>query len=93
MDHWPTHQETPREWRALAGQSEAFCGCVAERLGPNITSENLETLRVAIETSINGEVLDASPASGEPADAATREALIQCATRSAVQGAIGDTGN
>ncbi|GAM97000.1 hypothetical protein U91I_00621 [alpha proteobacterium U9-1i] len=77
----------------LAGQSEAFCGCVAERLGPDLTSEHLDALRAAVAASVNGEGPPASSESAEPLDAATRQALVQCATRAAIDGAVGDAGN
>lgn len=77
----------------LAGQSEAFCGCVAERLGPDLTSEHVEALRAAVAASVSGQGLEASGDGGEPIDAATREALVQCATRAAIDGAVGQAGS
>ena len=77
----------------LAGQSEAFCGCVAERLGPDLTSEHVEALRLAVAASVSGQGFEASGEGSEPIDAATRQALVQCATRAAIDGAVGDAGN
>lgn len=77
----------------LAGQTEAFCGCVAERLGPDLTVEHVAALRDAVAASVSGEGSEASGESAQPIDAATRQALVQCATRAAIDGAAGDTGN
>lgn len=77
----------------LAGQSEAFCTCASERLGPNITGEHVDAFRTAIAATINGEPLDAADADGEAIDPATREAIVQCATTAAIQGAVNEAGN
>ena len=95
----------------LAGQSEAFCGCVAERLGPKIASEHIGVLREAVTAGVNGQSLEPPGASPEseraasagsasedqdsaaPLDASTRQALVQCATRAAIDGAVGEAGN
>lgn len=77
----------------LAGQSEAFCGCVAERLGPDVTREHVEALRAAVEASVAGQGVETAGEGGEPIDAATRQALVQCATRAAIDGAVGEAGN
>ena len=76
----------------LAGQSEAFCGCLSERLGPEITPERIEAFSEAVRASITGQTAGAeSEAAG--LDDATRQAFVQCATRAAIDGAVNEGGN
>ena len=74
---------------ALAGQSEAFCGCLSERLGPEITPERIEAFTEAVRASVTGERTsgESDPAG---ADDATRQAVVQCATRAAIDGAVNE---
>jgi formylmethanofuran:tetrahydromethanopterin formyltransferase len=74
----------------LAGQSEALCGCVQERLGRDITPEHVEILTEVVRASLDGQGVEAATQSAEGVDAATREALLQCATTAAIQGAMGE---
>lgn len=74
----------------LAGQSEALCSCVQERLGPDITPEHIEILTEAVRASLDGQGVDAATQSAEGIDTATREALLQCTTTAAIQGAMGE---
>jgi hypothetical protein len=68
----------------LAGQSEAFCGCIQTELGATLTKETLDSAVSVIKTSIGGDVGKAAE-SATNIDPKTREALTKCA----VQGAIG----
>ena len=77
----------------LAGQSEIFCGCVQDSLGSEMTGEHLETLKSVVSESLNGAGLQAAVETAGGVDAETRDALVQCATNAAVQGALGEAGN
>jgi hypothetical protein len=77
----------------LAGQTEAFCGCVQDRLGSEITGEHLEALETVVSESLSGEGLPAAIETAGNIDAPTREALVQCATTAAVEGALSEAGN
>ncbi len=77
----------------LAGQSEALCGCVQERLGPDITPEHVEALTEVVRASLDGRGIEAAAQSAEGVDAATREALVQCTTNAAIQGVVGESAN
>lgn len=72
----------------LAGQSAAFCNCLSERLGPDITPEHVDALSAAVRATLEGEALETASQASETVDAATREALVQCATRAAIEGAV-----
>ncbi|WP_325062458.1 hypothetical protein [Vitreimonas sp.] len=74
----------------LAGQSEAFCGCVQERLGSRITREHVDAITGVARDALSGEGMEAAARTAENIDPATRDALIQCATQTAIQGALGD---
>ncbi len=77
----------------LAGQSEVFCGCVSDSLGAELTGEHLETLKNVVSESLNGQGLQSAVETAGGVDAETRDALVQCATEAAVQGAISEAGN
>ncbi|MBY0567509.1 MAG: hypothetical protein K2P70_09365 [Hyphomonadaceae bacterium] len=77
----------------LAGQSEAFCGCVQERLGPEITQEHLDAITGIAQRTVEGGSLETAAEEAQNVDPATREALVQCATQAAVQGIVGEAGN
>lgn len=77
----------------LAGQSEVFCGCVQDSLGSEITGEHLETLKNVVTESLSVEGLPAAIEKAGNVDAQTSEALVQCATKAAVEGALGEAGN
>lgn len=77
----------------LAGQSEAFCGCVQERLGPEITQEHLDAITGVAQRTVEGGSLETAAEEAQNVDPATREALVQCATQAAVQGIVGEGGN
>ncbi|UPT62849.1 MAG: hypothetical protein M0D54_21420 [Hyphomonadaceae bacterium JAD_PAG50586_4] len=73
----------------LAGQSEAFCGCVQERLGPQITEEHVTAITTVARETLEGRSVEAAAESASNIDPTTRDALVQCATHAAVQGALG----
>jgi hypothetical protein len=77
----------------LAGQSEAFCGCVQTRLGSDLTREHVESLTDVIGRAASGEGLEAAAEGVSSADPAVRDAIVQCATNAAVQGALGEGEN
>jgi len=74
----------------LAGQSEAFCGCVQERLGARITREHLEDVTGVVTEAVRSGSIEGAARGASNIDPATRDALIQCATTSAVQGMLGE---
>lgn len=74
----------------LAGQSEAFCGCVQERMGSRITGEHLEDITGVVAGAVQSGSIEGAARSASDIDPATRDALIQCATHAAVQGALGE---
>lgn len=77
----------------LAGQTEAFCGCVKDSLGSRITGEHLDALKTVFSESLSGEGLSAAIEKASSVDAPTREALVQCATAAAIEGALAEAGN
>lgn len=77
----------------LAGQSEAFCGCVQERLGSRITREHIDAITGVVRETLSGEGVEAAAHGAQNIDPATRDALIQCAAHAAVQRALGEPGN
>jgi hypothetical protein len=77
----------------LAGQSEAFCACVQERLGPEITQEHLDAITGVARRTVEGQSVETAAEEAQNVDPTTRDALVQCATTAAIQGAIGEAGN
>lgn len=74
----------------LAGQSEAFCGCVDERLGSKLDARQLDALsKVVVEAVRTGSVAAAAEGS-DALSPETRQALAQCAARAAVTGVVGE---
>ncbi len=74
---------------ALAGQSEAFCSCISERLGPEATPKRVTD---AIRVGTTGQ-----PASGQTDAAglndATRQTFVQCVTRAAIDSSVNEAAN
>lgn len=74
----------------LAGQSEAFCGCVDDRLDSKLDAGQLDALsKVVVETVRTGSI-DAAVQSADALSPETRQALAQCAARAAVTGVLGE---
>jgi hypothetical protein len=78
----------------LAGQSVSFCGCLSERLGPDLTAEHVEVLTDMVRASVSSE----APAGAEERtesqslespslESQSREAIVACATRAVIEGA------
>lgn len=76
----------------LAGQSEAFCGCLSERLGDNLTPEQVGALAEAIRSTVSGQPADTAAEPSEDMNAHTREALIQCTVASGIESATSESG-
>jgi len=74
----------------IAGQSEAFCGCVQERLGARITREHVEDITGVVTSAVQNGSIEGAARSASDIDPTTRDALIQCAANTAVQGMIGE---
>ncbi len=74
----------------IAGQSEAFCGCVQERLGARITREHVEDITGVVTSAVQSGSIEGAARSASDIDPTTRDALIQCAANTAVQGMIGE---
>jgi hypothetical protein len=77
----------------IAGQSEAFCGCVQERLGAEIKAEHVDALTSVVRDTVSGQGVEAAAQGAENIDTSTREALVQCATHAAIQGAVSEGAN
>ncbi len=77
----------------LAGQSAAFCSCLSERLGPDITVEHVTALTEMVRASVNGEDQQTAAETANGIDAESREAVVQCATRAAIEGAVTEGAN
>jgi hypothetical protein len=69
----------------LAGQNEAFCGCLQTQLGPELTKEHMDAAVSIIRSSIGGDVAKAAEAATN-IDPKTRQAFTTCA----VQGVVGE---
>jgi hypothetical protein len=72
----------------LAGQSEAFCGCISTQLGNTLDERHLASLAPALKASLSGDVTSALKEASN-IDPETRTALATCGTRAAIAGAIG----
>lgn len=74
----------------LAGQSASFCGCLSERLGPDLTAEHVEVLTDMVRASVSSETpADAAEEAQSPSlESQSREAIVACATRAAIEGAV-----
>lgn len=72
----------------LAGQSEAFCGCLGTELGQALDTKHIEGITQIVKTGIGGDV-DAALKEAGNIDPETRAAVAKCGTRAAIAGAIG----
>jgi formylmethanofuran:tetrahydromethanopterin formyltransferase len=68
----------------LAGQSEAFCGCLQTELGPQIAPEHVETVGRVLKETLGGKGIEAAATEATGIDPKTRQALISCATKGAI---------
>jgi hypothetical protein len=72
----------------LAGQNEAFCGCLQTELGPRIEPAHLDAIvRIARETLTGGGVEKAVDGAASM-DQKTKDALVKCSVRGAIGGAV-----
>jgi hypothetical protein len=72
----------------LAGQSEAFCGCLKQELGPQLKAEHIDAFTSIVKASIDGSV-GAAVKTATSLDPGTRDGLVACAAKSAIAEAIG----
>jgi hypothetical protein len=72
----------------VAGQSEVFCGCLADELGNQLDASHIEGLTTALKTSLGGDIKGALKDAAN-IDPQTRAALAKCGTRAAIAGAVG----
>ncbi len=73
----------------LAGQSAAFCGCLATRLGPDLDAKAIEAM-ASVLTEAAGGSLQGALDQATNIDPTTREAVTACAVEGAVAGAVGE---
>lgn len=73
----------------LAGQSPAFCGCLAERLGPDLDGKAIEAM-ISVLTEAAGGSVQGALEQATNIEPATREAVTACAVQGAVAGAVGE---
>lgn len=76
----------------LSGQSEVFCTCLSERLGDDISPEQIAALADAVRSTLSGDRADATTEASETLNAQTREALVQCSVQAGIEGAAGEGG-
>jgi hypothetical protein len=71
----------------IAGQSEAFCGCLQGELGSRIEPGHIDALTGVVRATLQGGV-DEAVKSAAGIDPDTRAALTRCAVRGAVSEAV-----
>jgi ABC-type phosphate/phosphonate transport system substrate-binding protein len=69
----------------LAGQNEAFCGCLQTELGAKIEPANIEAVAKVVRDSIAAGGVQKAAESATGVDPKAKDALVKCA----VHGAIG----
>ena len=72
----------------LAGQSQAFCGCLGTEMGQTLDAKHIEGLTGAVKAGLSGDV-DAALKEAKEIDPETRKALTTCAARAAISGVVG----
>jgi formylmethanofuran:tetrahydromethanopterin formyltransferase len=75
----------------LAGQSEAYCGCLQERLGAELTPERVEAITTVVRDTIEGGGVEAAVEGASGIDAETRDALVQCVVQPESDAAANET--
>ena len=73
----------------VAGQSEAFCGCVEERLGSKVDPAQLRGVTNVIVEAVKTGTLEGAARNASELTPETRTALVQCAARATVASAAG----
>ncbi len=74
----------------VAGQSEAFCGCVEERLGTRLDPAQLNGVTDVIIEAVKTGSLEGAAQNATAVPPETRTALVQCAARATVAGVVGE---
>ncbi len=74
----------------VAGQSEAFCGCVQNQLGSKLDAGQLRGITEVIVETVKTGTLEGAAQNSQMLSPETRTALIQCAARATVAGAVGE---
>jgi hypothetical protein len=74
----------------VAGQSEAFCGCVEERLGARLDPAQLKGVTDVIIEAVKTGSLEGAAQNATALPPETRTALVQCAARATVAGVVGE---
>jgi hypothetical protein len=69
----------------LAGQNEAFCGCLQTELGAKIAPEHIDAIGTVIKNAVTGGGVQKAAEANPGLDQKTKDALIKCS----VQGAVG----
>lgn len=70
----------------LAGKPEAFCGCLASELGDRIEPQHIEALTGLLRDTLDGAIGEAAQTATN-IDPKTRDALVTCGTKAAIEGA------
>jgi formylmethanofuran:tetrahydromethanopterin formyltransferase len=65
----------------VAGQSDAYCGCLQEHIGATLSPENVEAITTIVRQTMEGGSVQAAVEGASNIDAETRDALLQCATQ------------
>ena len=74
----------------IAGQSEAFCGCVQDQLGSKLDAGQLSGITEVIVETVKTGTLEGAAENSQALSPETRKALVQCAARATVAGAVGE---
>ena len=74
----------------VAGQSEAFCGCVQDQLGSRLDAAQLRGVTEVVVETVKTGTLAGAAKSSVALSPETRTALVQCAARVAVSGAVSE---
>jgi hypothetical protein len=70
----------------LAGQNEAFCGCLQTEMGAKIAPEHIDAVSAVIKGAVTGGGVQKAAESATGIDQKTKAALVKCS----VQGAVGE---
>lgn len=77
----------------LAGQSASLCGCIEDRIGSDITPEHIDAFTEMVRATVNGGSMQTAAESARNIDAQSREAIVQCSMRAAVEGVVTESEN
>lgn len=68
----------------LAGQNEAFCGCLQTELGAKISPAHIDAIASVVKQSIGGGSVEKAAEESPALDDKTRQAVISCGVKGAV---------